>query len=122
MLIDTRKPSETAEICSAAIPCKNVKGICTTRNTMTGQHIHRGTNWLVGNQASTSGNKVTKRKLRHSFGTCQGEELADTLNITLKGLSVTSKSATINAIRSSGLRQTITILTTRQTSIMTQVS
>ena len=92
------------------------------RNAKTGQRIQRGAKCPLGNTARMSGNRVIKRKLKHSFGTCQGEGLADTLNITLKGLSVTRKSATMNAMRSSVLRQTITILTTRQTTIRTQVS
>ena len=122
MLIFTRKPTDTAETCSVAKPWTNVKGACTTRNAMTGQRIQRGTKCPLGNKARMSGNKITKRKLKQSFGTCHGEELDDTLNITLKGLSVTRKIATMNAMRSSGLRQIITVLTTRHTTIRTHVS
>ena len=122
MPIFTRKPIDTAEIYRNAKAWLNVKGACTTRNAMTGQRIQRGTKRPPGNKARMSGNKVAKRKLKHSFGNCKGEGLADTLNITLKGLSVTRKSATMNAMRSSGLRQTITILTARHTTNRINVS
>src|SRR5260370_398449 len=79
------------------------------------QRVQRGTNCPVGNRRKTSTSNARARKFRHSFGTCQGEGIADTLLVALTGPKVTSISATKSAMRSSGLRQTISVLTTKHT-------
>src|SRR5438876_7870649 len=86
------------------------------------QRIQCGTNCPLGNRRKTSTNKLRARKIRHSFGTRQREGLADTAFVAMIGPRVTSKSATKSAMRSSGLRQTINVLTTRHTTAEASVS
>jgi hypothetical protein len=56
------------------------------------------------------------------LGTCQGEGIATTAVIAMIGPNVTSRSATKSAIRSSGLRQMISVLTTKHTTMVASVS
>jgi hypothetical protein len=59
----------------------------------------------------------------HRFGTSQGEELLNgTLTNSMTGPNVMSMSATKNAMRSSGLRQIMSVLTTKHMSIETKAS
>src|SRR5215472_14875480 len=71
---------------------KKVRGICPARNTTRIQRIQRGTNCPLGNSEKTIKNKAKKRKLRHSFGTCQGEGMSDTAVVARMGPDVTSRS------------------------------
>jgi hypothetical protein len=81
------------------------------------------TNCPVGNRRNTSTSKERARKYRHSLGTCQGKGLAGTVIVArLIGPNVTSMRATNSAMRSSGLRQTITVLTTKHTTTEVSVS
>jgi hypothetical protein len=86
------------------------------------QRVQRGTNCPVGNRRKTSTSEARARKLRHSFGTRQGEELADIELVAMIGPNVTSMSATSSAMRSSDLRQTISVLTAKHTTTEASVS
>src|SRR6266702_3390070 len=86
------------------------------------QRIQCGTNCPLGNRRKTSTSKLRARKVRHSFGTRQGERLADTEFVAMIGPNVTSVSATSSAMRSSDLRRTINVLTTRHTTTEASVS
>src|SRR5258708_39110471 len=108
-----RKPTSDALVFNMkGAPGKKVEGICPTRLTTKVQRVQRGTNCPLGNRRKTSTSKARARKFRHSFGTCTGE-FAGTILGTRIGPNVTSMSATNSAIRSSDLRQTISMLTTK---------
>src|SRR5260221_14219102 len=118
-----RKPTHDALVFNVnGASGKKVEGTCPTRNTTRVQRVQRGTNCPLGNRRKTSTNKAPARKYRHSFGTCQGEELADGELVAMIGPNVTSMSATSSAMRSWDLRQTITVLTTKHTTTEVSVS
>src|SRR5260221_1784339 len=90
-----------------------MEGTCQTRNTTRVQRVKFGTNRPLGNKRETSTNRARARKLRHSLGTCQGEEPVGTVFLAMIGPNVTSMNATKSAIRSSDMFQTIRGLTTK---------
>ena len=100
-----------------------VRGICNARYARKVQRVQRGTNRPLGNSRKTSTSKAQASKLMHRFGTSQGEELLNgTVPNSLMGPNVISMSATKNAIRSPGLRQMMSVLTTKHMSIETNAS
>ena len=95
-----------------------VRGICNARNTRKVQRVQRGTNRPLGNSRKTSTSKAWASKLIQRFGTSHGEELLNgTFTNSMIRPNVISMSATKNAIRSSGLRQMMSVLTTKHMSI-----
>src|SRR5258708_13057961 len=100
---------------------KKGEGRSTARHPTAIQRVKLGTNCPVGNRRKTSTNKATARKTRHSAGTCQEEGLARRRVIALSGPKVTSMSATNSAMRSSDLRQTITVLTPKYNTMVASV-
>jgi len=101
---------------------KKVVGTSPTRNTTMVQRVQRGTNCPLGNRRKTRTSKARARKYRHAVGTCHGEGISLRALVSLIGPIVTSMSATKKAMRSSDLRQTITVLTTKHITIVASVS
>src|SRR5215471_16482862 len=97
-------------------------GTSPARKTTRVQRIQRGTNCPLGNRRKTSTSKARARKVRHSFGTRQGERLADTECVAMNGPLTTSAYATSIAMRSSDLRQTISVLTPKHNTTEASVS
>jgi hypothetical protein len=101
--------------------CKKMTGTCTARNTTKIQRVKLGTNCLLGNRRKTSTSKADPRKVRHSLGTRQGKGLVITAVVAIIGPVAASKSATMKAMGSSHLRQTITMLTPKETTTVAKV-
>ena len=101
--------------------CKKMTGTCTARNTTKIQRVKLGTNCPLGNRRKTSTSKAVPRKVRHSLGTRQGKGLVITAVVAIIGPVAASQSATMNAMRSSLLRQTITMLIPRETTTVASV-
>src|SRR5689334_19379560 len=97
-------------------------GMSPARKTTKIQRIQRGTNCPLGNRRKTSTSKARARKYRHALGSHQGEGTATTELVATSGPQVTSRSATRSAMWSSGLRKTISVLTTKHTTIVASVS
>jgi hypothetical protein len=86
------------------------------------QRVQRGTNCPLGNRRKTSTSKARARKYRHAVGTLHGEVIGRRVLVSMIGPTVTSMSATKSAIRSSDLRQTISVLITKHTTTEASVS
>src|SRR5215472_11293234 len=97
-------------------------GTSPARKTTRVQRMKLGTNCPLGNRRKTSTSKARARKYRHAFGTCQGKGMATTELVATSGPNVTRRSATRIAMRSSDLRKTISVLTTKHTTIVASVS
>src|SRR5258707_13150977 len=110
-----RKPTHDALVFNVnGASGKKVERTCPTRNTTMVQRVQRGTNCPLGNRRKTSTSKARARKYRHAVGTLHGEGIGRRVLVSMIGPTVTSMSATKSAIRSSDLRQTISVLITKQ--------
>src|SRR6266446_2830083 len=86
------------------------------------QRVQRGTNCPLGNRRKTSTSRARARKYRHAVGTLHGEGIDRRVLVSMIGPNVTSMSATKSAMRSSDLRQTISVLITKHTTTEASVS